>query len=361
MFPTNQNGDGLVVDIDLSDYTHKYAEGIEPISLRTIAPFSTDHEAIEELHNCDYFKIHPDEAASGMTNRKVRVYSDGIYDVFHQGHAKQLQQAKTAFPNVYLIVGVCNDALTHRRKGRTVMNEEERYEAVRHCKYVDEVIRDAPWEIDEIFLQEHKIDFVAHDDIPYTTKDQNDIYAFLKQNNMFVITKRTEGVSTSDIVARIVRDYDIYVRTNLAHGYSAKELNVSFFNEKKFRFQNMMDGLKDKGKKVMTNIVEKKVDFFAKWEEKSRELIDSFLLIFGSRGTFSTMWNDSKGMLKHALSNPPSPRNIPSPTDLNVVSVSSNDLKSLSSPVIGGFDRKSSKDFLNEVANSDEEYLDSHT
>lgn len=37
----------------------------------------------------------------------------------------------------------------------------ERAELVRHCRWTDEVIKDAPWELTMEFLDERAIDFVA--------------------------------------------------------------------------------------------------------------------------------------------------------------------------------------------------------
>lgn len=45
------------------------------------------------------------EEASKGTAEPVRVYADGVFDIFHPGHARVLMQAKQAFPNTHLIAG----------------------------------------------------------------------------------------------------------------------------------------------------------------------------------------------------------------------------------------------------------------
>uniref|UniRef100_A0A915JW53 choline-phosphate cytidylyltransferase n=1 Tax=Romanomermis culicivorax TaxID=13658 RepID=A0A915JW53_ROMCU len=222
------------------------SQNVQP-ALNEEALFFQDPRAVAIRNAVDYSKkISFEDAKAGRTSRPVRVYADGIYDLFHHGHALQLKQAKNAFPNVYLIVGVCGDKLTHKYKGKTVNIENERFEAVRHCRYVDEVYPDAP----------------------------------------------------CDVVARIVKDYDNYVRRNLARGYSAKELNVGFFSEKKYKFQIKYDGIMERGKEI-----------FHRWEEKSRDFVLNFLDMFNADNAMTLQ------RIRGMLSRSPSPMPISNSED----------------------------------------------
>jgi len=275
-------------------------------SITSVAPFHKDEAALRERESVDYSRqITLAQAHAGTAGRPVRVYADGIYDMFHFGHARQLMQAKNVFPSVYLIVGVCSDELTHRMKGNTVMNETERYEAIRHCRYVDEVVTDAPWTLDDEFLERHKIDFVAHDDLPYGAAGSEDIYAWLKDKGRFVATQRTEGVSTSDLIARIVKDYDVYARRNLSRGYTAKDLNVSFINENRYKIQNRVEKVKAKGKQLVDQVADQSAELIHKWESNSREFIGTFLQLFGPDG-FSQFIDGTKQRIVKAISPAPS-------------------------------------------------------
>ena len=55
-----------------------------------------------------------------------------------------------------------------------------RCEAVRHCRWVDEVVPDAPWVITQEFIDKYEIDYVAHDDDPYVSAGHDDVYQFVK-------------------------------------------------------------------------------------------------------------------------------------------------------------------------------------
>ncbi|RMJ28031.1 Cholinephosphate cytidylyltransferase [Aspergillus sp. HF37] len=179
------------------------------------------------------------------TGRAVRVYADGVFDLFHLGHMRQLEQAKKAFEDVYLIVGVTGDEETQKRKGLTVLSGAERAETLRHCKWVDEVIPNCPWVVDPEFLAEHKIDYVAHDDLPYSADEGDDIYSPIKAQGKFLVTQRTEGVSTTGIITRIVRDYDQYISRQFKRGASRQELNVSWLKKNELEIKRHVTELRD--------------------------------------------------------------------------------------------------------------------
>ena len=59
------------------------------------------------------------------------------------------------FPNTHLIVGCCNDKLTHQYKGKTVLSEDERYESLRHCRSAGQLVTGGMWYVTVLQLRKH--------------------------------------------------------------------------------------------------------------------------------------------------------------------------------------------------------------
>ena len=91
-----------------------------------------------------------------------RVYVDMVGDLFHAGHVELLRAAKAHGDR--LIVGVLADETAEAYKRRPIMTLSERVAVVEACRYVDEVIAGAPFQVDNEFLAEHDIDVVVHGD-----------------------------------------------------------------------------------------------------------------------------------------------------------------------------------------------------
>ena len=62
----------------------------------------------------------------------ITVYIDGIWDLFHYGHARLLKHCKGLIENSRLVVGILDDLVLKEQNIKTVMNLEERVEGVRH-------------------------------------------------------------------------------------------------------------------------------------------------------------------------------------------------------------------------------------
>ncbi|KAI8877743.1 Nucleotidylyl transferase [Backusella circina FSU 941] len=135
-------------------------------------------------------------------SKPVRVWVDGCFDMMHYGHANALRQAK-AMGDI-LVVGVHSDAEIEKNKGPTVMKEEERYAAVAACKWVDQVVPNAPYNTTVEILKEHNIDFCVHGDDITTMADGTDCYQAVKDAGLYRECKRTEGVSTTELVGRML-------------------------------------------------------------------------------------------------------------------------------------------------------------
>lgn len=133
----------------------------------------------------------------------IRVYVDMVADLFHVGHLNLIKTADAM--GDYVIVGVHSDKDVRSYKRTPIIPEQQRYEIVKSCKYVDEIIEAAPLVITKKFLDENKIDLVIHgDDVTEEIKRQ---HQFVQKEKKMLYVPYTAGISTTSIIGDITKQY----------------------------------------------------------------------------------------------------------------------------------------------------------
>ena len=129
----------------------------------------------------------------------IRVYTDMVADMFHIGHLNLIKRARSF--GDYLIVGVHSDEDVRSYKRAPIITEEQRYEIVKSCSFVDEVIEAAPLIITEDFIKQYKIDLIVRgDDVSAEHLKQQ---AAAIEMGIMRYLPRTKGISTTDIIDRV--------------------------------------------------------------------------------------------------------------------------------------------------------------
>ncbi len=123
-----------------------------------------------------------------------------VADLFHYGHMNFLKQAKSH--GDFLLVGVHADDDVMVYKRRPIMTMAERVASVEHCKHVDEVVPNAPIEINREWIEKHNIDLVMHGD-DFSSELEQLCYKVPMEMGIYRTIGYSEGISTTDLIARI--------------------------------------------------------------------------------------------------------------------------------------------------------------
>jgi ethanolamine-phosphate cytidylyltransferase len=171
-----------------------------------------------------------------------RIWIDGCFDFAHHGHAGASLQARRLGKE--LLVGVHSDEAIMDNKGPTVMNLKERIAAVEACRWVTKAVPHAPYVTSVPWIDHYGCQYVGHGDDITSDGSGEDCYRFVKQANRFKVFKRTPGISTTDLVGRMLlctRSHFIKSLTAVLAGKEGSGDEV----ERKDRGEEMLQRIRD--------------------------------------------------------------------------------------------------------------------
>jgi len=137
---------------------------------------------------------------------------DGVFDMFHYGHLRAIEQVynigikqSTVESPCEVIIGIISDEDTESYKRLPISTLYERTEIIKAIKYVDKVISPAPLFVTKEFIKENNIDIVVHgfaNDADFEA--QKEQHRELIDMGIFRKIDYTPSISTTNIIDRIL-------------------------------------------------------------------------------------------------------------------------------------------------------------
>ena len=126
---------------------------------------------------------------------------EGAFDLMHFGHMNAFRLGRSL--GTQLIVGVnSSESITECKGFAPVLSDEERCEAVKGCRFVDEVVPETPYvmtpEYLDMIMAKYNIDYVVHGDDPCLV-DGKDVYAEVKRRGQYKSIPRTGRLNPGQI------------------------------------------------------------------------------------------------------------------------------------------------------------------
>ena len=130
----------------------------------------------------------------------IRVYVDMTADLFHYGHMEFLKKARAQ--GDYILVGIHSDDTVASHKRAPILTMDERIASVNGCRFVDEVLPNAPWCMDRRWIEKHSIDLVVHGN-DYSEEQFKKTHSVPMEMGILRVVPYTPGISTTEIIRRM--------------------------------------------------------------------------------------------------------------------------------------------------------------
>lgn len=130
----------------------------------------------------------------------IRVLTFGTFDLFHIGHVRILERARSL--GDHLTVGVSTDILNYSKKRRyPVYADVDRMAIIAALKCVDSVFAEHSLDLKSDYIREHQADILV------MGHDWEGKFDDMRNLCQVIYLPRTEGVSSTDIRLKVLTEH----------------------------------------------------------------------------------------------------------------------------------------------------------